>query len=262
MLAQTAGEALAVLRPPPGDRHGPLTPALLMLTLVTGVVDAVSYLALGHVFVANMTGNLVFLGFALAGASGLSSVTSAVAIGAFLLGAFAGGWLAASGEHRGRLLRTATLTQALLLALALGLSIALAHPLGTPGRYALLIPLAVAMGIQNNAAQRLNVPDMTTTVLTKTLTGLAGEARVTGGGGSRPGRRLIAVAAMLLGAAAGAQLTLEVHVAAALGIAFAVVGVVAVWMHVISSRPGSPWAGEDAGRARAALEGPGQVAQG
>ena len=45
-------------------RHGPLPLLLMLLTTVTGLVDAVSYLALNHVFVANMTGNVVFLGFA------------------------------------------------------------------------------------------------------------------------------------------------------------------------------------------------------
>ena len=51
----------------------PLLPALLLaLTAATGLIDAVSYLALGHVFTANMTGNVVFLGFAAAGAPGLS----------------------------------------------------------------------------------------------------------------------------------------------------------------------------------------------
>ncbi|HEY8808806.1 MAG TPA: DUF1275 family protein, partial [Solirubrobacterales bacterium] len=64
---------------------------LILLTMVTGVVDAVSYVALGHVFVANMTGNVVFLGFALAGAPGLSAPASIAALGAFLLGAIAGG---------------------------------------------------------------------------------------------------------------------------------------------------------------------------
>jgi hypothetical protein len=56
-------------------REGPdglLPPLLLLLTVVTGLVDAASYLKLGHVFVANMTGNVVFLGFAIAGAGGLS----------------------------------------------------------------------------------------------------------------------------------------------------------------------------------------------
>jgi hypothetical protein len=45
-------------------RHGPLPLLLIVLTVVTGVVDAVSYFKLGHVFVANMTGNVLFLGFA------------------------------------------------------------------------------------------------------------------------------------------------------------------------------------------------------
>jgi Protein of unknown function (DUF1275) len=84
-------DAARMLRPPRGDRHGPLAPLLLVLTAVTGVVDAVSYLKLGHVFVANMTGNVVFVGFALAGAHGLSTSASLFALGAFLLGALAGG---------------------------------------------------------------------------------------------------------------------------------------------------------------------------
>lgn len=61
-------EAWATLVPDPAGRHGPLPPLLLVLTVVTGLVDAVSYLELGRVFVANMTGNVVFTGFALAGA--------------------------------------------------------------------------------------------------------------------------------------------------------------------------------------------------
>ena len=77
-------EAASTLRPPAGDRHGPLAPMLVGLTVVTGVVDAVSYLTLGHVFVANMTGNVVFIGFALAGASGLSAPASLAALAAFL----------------------------------------------------------------------------------------------------------------------------------------------------------------------------------
>src|SRR5204862_2147685 len=86
-----------------------LLPLLLGLTVVTGLVDAVSYLTLGHVFVANMTGNVVFLGFALAGASGFSIAASLVALAAFALGAMAGGHLNSRlGAHRGRLLAAAT----------------------------------------------------------------------------------------------------------------------------------------------------------
>src|ERR1700682_3997308 len=85
------------------ERHGPLPALLLVLTMVTGLVDAVSYLKLGHVFVANMTGNVVFLGFAVADAQDFSIPLSLAAIGAFLTGALAGGRLGSSGgHHRGR----------------------------------------------------------------------------------------------------------------------------------------------------------------
>ena len=119
-LSGVLGDVGRTLWPAPGDRHGPLTPMMVALTFVTGLVDAASYLKLGHVFVANMTGNVVFLGFALAGASGLSSTASLAALGAFLAGALAGGWLSAHNPaHRGHLLRAASSIQAPLIALAL-----------------------------------------------------------------------------------------------------------------------------------------------
>src|SRR5689334_13361826 len=97
----------------PYAEHGPLPVLLLGATFLTGVVDAVSYIALGHVFVANMTGNVVLLGFALAGAPGLSLGASLVALGAFLAGAAGGGVLGRRvGRHRGVLLRAAAVTEA------------------------------------------------------------------------------------------------------------------------------------------------------
>ena len=76
------------------------------LTVVTGLVDAFSYLVLGHVFVANMTGNVVFLGFALVGAPGFSIAASVVALVSFWLGALAGGEVGVRlGQHRGRAAR-------------------------------------------------------------------------------------------------------------------------------------------------------------
>src|SRR5215210_6908099 len=59
--SQFVDEVREVVVPRRGGRHGPLPPLLLGLTLVTGLVDAFSYLLLGHVFVANMAGNVVFL---------------------------------------------------------------------------------------------------------------------------------------------------------------------------------------------------------
>jgi uncharacterized membrane protein YoaK (UPF0700 family) len=229
------------LRPPPGDRHGPLVPMLIALTLLTGVVDAVSYLKLGHVFVANMTGNVVFLGFALAGAGGLSILASLLALGSFLLGAFAGGWLGfRNSVHRGRMLRAATVTQASLIALAVLLALIAEEPLQQSSRYPLIVLLALAMGVQNAAAQRLSVPELTTTVLTRTLTGIASEGRAFGGGGSHLGRRGVAVVAMLTGAVAGGLLVLHVSIAAPLALALAFAVAVALVAHALS-RSSAAW---------------------
>jgi uncharacterized membrane protein YoaK (UPF0700 family) len=221
----TAGvlrDVALTLRPSSDERHGPLVPMMVALTVLTGVVDAVSYLELGHVFVANMTGNVVFLGFALVGARGLSVAASLLAVGSFLLGALAGGWLSVrNSAHRGRLLRAATVAQAALILLALAICLAAHEPLRHAVRYELIAALALAMGVQNAAALRLSVPELTTTVLTRTLTGIASQARLVGGEGSQLGRRGLSVAAMLLGALAGALLVLRVSVAAAIALAFA-----------------------------------------
>jgi uncharacterized membrane protein YoaK (UPF0700 family) len=218
---------------------------LLALTVVTGVVDAVSYLELGHVFVANMTGNVVFLGFALAGAGGISAARSLVALASFLAGAYFGGLLGArQAAHRARLLRATSALQVALLAGALLLSLLSSEPLEGGARYALLVALALAMGLQNAGAQRLAVPDLTTTVLTRTLTGLA--SAVGGAGAGEDDslgllvRRLLAVTAMLAGALAGGLLALHRSVAAALILATALVLAVALVAHALA--PSSqPW---------------------
>jgi hypothetical protein len=69
---------------------------LYLFTFVTGLVDAVSFIGLGHVFTANMTGNVVFLGFAAAGTRGLSVWRSLAALATFLIGASIGGCVSAS----------------------------------------------------------------------------------------------------------------------------------------------------------------------
>jgi len=46
-------------------KDGPFPVVLLALTGVTGLVDAISFLGLGSIFTANMTGNVVLLGFAI-----------------------------------------------------------------------------------------------------------------------------------------------------------------------------------------------------
>ena len=84
------------------DRDGPLPAMLLALTLLAGVVDATSILALDHVFVAAMTGNIVFIGLGLAGAGGFSVASPGVALVSFVVGVLAGARICRrSGGHRG-----------------------------------------------------------------------------------------------------------------------------------------------------------------
>jgi uncharacterized membrane protein YoaK (UPF0700 family) len=200
-----------------------LVPSLLAMTVVTGVVDAVSILRLGHVFVANMTGNVVFFGFALAGASGFSVLASLAAMGAFLLGAAVGARFVA-GTQRQMLGRIATVEGALCSAAA----VVAAVSSGTAARYAMTVLLALAMGGQNATARKLAVPDMTTTVLTLTLTGLVADPPDVGHPGSHTRRRVGAVVAMLSGAISGALLVLNTSPGWALGAAIAILAVVAV----------------------------------
>ncbi|MFD5708794.1 YoaK family protein [Streptomyces pharetrae] len=212
-------DAARTLLPPAGDPHGPLPPLMLTLTVVTGLVDAVSYLALGHVFVANMTGNVVFLGFALAGAEGLSALASVAAMAAFLGGALAGGRFGTRfAAHRARLSARACAVQLVLVAVAVAAA-AVAHgEVTTAVRYVLIVALGLAMGLQNAVARRLGVPDLTTTVLTLTLTGLAADSGPAGGAAPRPGRRILSVLAMFLGALGGAVLLRYTDVTLVLGV--------------------------------------------
>src|SRR6185503_4804415 len=227
--APGAGAARWSGRVAPYADHGPLPLVLLALTAVTGVGDAVSYIALGHVFVANMTGNVVLLGFALAGAPGLSVSASLTAMGAFLAGAAIGGALGRRiAHHRGALARTGIAAEVVLLATAFVAALGAGEPIAGFQRYAVIVLLAVALGGQNAVARRIAVPDLTTTVLTLTLTALAADAHFAGGPGSASLRRIAAVAAMFAGALAGGLLTLHASPAAALALATATAGAIAL----------------------------------
>ncbi|MBV8401543.1 MAG: DUF1275 domain-containing protein [Acetobacteraceae bacterium] len=229
-------DAARTIIPSSGDPHGPLPPMLLVLTAVTGVVDAISYLKLGHVFVANMTGNIVFLGFAFAGASDLSATASILALAAFLLGALAGGHLGTQlGQNRGRLLAAATAIKTILVTAALILAVLAGESLSEAANYGLIALLALAMGLQNATARKLAVPDLTTTVLTLTLTGLAADSRWAGGNAPRPGRRLVSVVSMLIGAVLGGLLVLRVSVAAALGLAIGLLLLTGLAVHRLAN---------------------------
>jgi len=183
--------------------------ALTVLTMVSGLVDAVCYLGLGRVFTANMTGNIVVLGFAAAGAPGFSVSGSLTSLAVFLAGAAFAGQLSLRVTSRSRLLLTAMLTEATLVCAAAVVAI-LASTVATGwGRYTAIGILAFAMGVRNAVIRHLAIRDMTTTVLTQTLTGLAADSSLAGGSNPRAGRRSAAVVAMLAGAVIGAALYLH-----------------------------------------------------
>lgn len=216
-------------------RHGPLPGLLVLLTVATGLVDAVSILALGRVFVANMTGNVVFIGFALGGAPGFSLTSSLVALVAFLAGAGLGGVVVRRGRgHRGRLLRDTSAPVLVLLLVAVVLLAVAPRPYGGAVPALVVALSALALGLQNATVRALAVPDLTTTVLTMTLTGVAADVR--GGDYRTAGRRVLAVVAMLLGAVAGTLLVRGPGAAVALGVAVALVAVVLVAVATASRR--------------------------
>jgi uncharacterized membrane protein YoaK (UPF0700 family) len=224
-------------RPDAPRRVQPLLLALSLLTLVTGLVDAACYLGLGRVFTANMTGNVVLLAFGATGAQGLPVLAPSVSLVVFLVGATAGGRLASSlvgpagaevpAPVRRRWVMLTLLGELGLVAVA-GV-VALGLPVGGGGarRYVVIALLAAALGLQNATVRRLAVPDVTTTVLTLTLTGLAADSWLAGGRSPRAGRRLAAVGLMAAGALVGALL-LRVDVAVPVLAAALVIALAAV----------------------------------
>jgi uncharacterized membrane protein YoaK (UPF0700 family) len=200
----------------------PLTALLLALTFGTGLIDAVSFLGLDRVFVANMTGNVVLLGFALAGADDLQVLGPVLALAGFLGGALAGGWLAERLITRPRRwLLVALGAQTSLIAVAV--AIAAADPAATRpvSQQTLIGLLAVGMGMQAATARAIAVPDLSTTVVTTTLAGLAADWNR---GDAKPQlvRRVLVVAALILGALVGAMVILNVSLVAALLLAVVV----------------------------------------
>jgi uncharacterized membrane protein YoaK (UPF0700 family) len=183
--------------------------ALLLLTFATGLVDSVSVLVLGHVFVANMTGNVIFLGFWLVPHSGIDLVAAVVAFASFVAGAVLGGRLARHLDDNVRR----------WLAVALGAEIVVLVTLSIlagagvlqykgGGRLILIAGLAVVFGSQNATARQFGVQELSTTVLTQTIVGLGFESRLAGGTGQREKLRFGVVLTMCGGAVVGATMTL------------------------------------------------------
>jgi uncharacterized membrane protein YoaK (UPF0700 family) len=205
--------ALEQEKPAPGSTARQtklLLVALMVLTFNTGLIDAVSYIGLGRVFVANMTGNVVLLAFAAAGVSGLSVTRALSSLGGFLIGATIGGKLGtslAAGSRR-RLMLSAGILEALLIFAAAVSAMGFEMRSSSPAHqlYTMIVLTALSMGLRNATVRQLGVADVTTTVLTLTLTGLAADSPVAGGSNPRPVRRIFSIIALFVGALSGAYL--------------------------------------------------------
>ena len=214
---------------------------MLVLTFSTGIVDAVGYLGLDRVFTANMTGNVVILGMALTGAEDLPIVGPIVALLGFLVGATVvgrvlrkapAGWTTASSVVFG-LVGVGLAVLAVVVTGLQGVPVE-AGTTAPPAALAVTGVLGVVMGGQGAAARRLAVKDVTTVVVTSTLTGLAADSRLAGGTGEGWRRRIGAVVLILAGAAVGAAL-LRWHIGAGLALA-AVIALLAALLGHLKAR--------------------------
>jgi uncharacterized membrane protein YoaK (UPF0700 family) len=185
---------------------------LLLLTASTGVIDADSYLALDRVFTGNMTGNVLFIGFALAGVAGIPFVNNLLALLGFVVGSIVSGRIVGTGHPVG-LPRVSAwlLLGGGVLAIAIATTWTLLGHLAQPILLILTFLLATVMGSQVSAVRPIGNSDVTTIVVTNTLANLARESRLAGGSHENWAPRLLAVLAMGVGAGIGA---LIIHLSA------------------------------------------------
>jgi uncharacterized membrane protein YoaK (UPF0700 family) len=183
-----------------------LIPILLLVTLATGVVEAVSYFHLGHIFVAYVTGTIILFGAHLVGVGVESPAASAVAIASFLIGGVLGGRLVRRSRPATRILAD-ILALDIVLLLAAVLVAGFGHIDASFLSQAVTIALlGLAMGSQMSATRHVNVLDLVIPAATSIVHGLAHDSWLAGGQFLRGYRRAGVVLALLTGAAAGAGL--------------------------------------------------------
>ena len=252
----------------PARVRGVATAALLLLTAATGAIDAVSYLSLDRVFTGNMTGNLLFLGFALTGVEGIPVLNNSVALLGFVLGAVVGGRVVPRGTAS-VLPRASiwTLVSGTAVGSALCVIWAVTTELDLVGMLVVTGLLAAMMGAQVAAVKPIGNADITTVVVTSTLANLARDSRLAGaprGANARWVDRLLAVVAMGAGAAAGAAVIRWLGGAAALGLGLGLVALAVVALAVLrrtqrrvaeaaDAAEGSPVRGEERGPGRSGV---------
>ncbi|WP_461144759.1 YoaK family protein [Salinifilum aidingensis] len=223
-----------------------LPPALMGLTVISGIIDAVSYLGLGRLFLGKMTGNVVVLGLSTAQVPGFSLCFGALALTGFLLGAAGGGRLhTALGHERFRWVSTALVVEAAALtgAAAVAAVSSASSPHLSPSTAAGLVALlALAMGFRNATVRKLGVADMTTTLITLTLADLAADSFLAGKRNPRLGRRVGVVLSIFGGAALGGALVFHHGLVLPLVISASLAGgLAAAYPVVVTCRARNRW---------------------
>ncbi|WP_318241802.1 YoaK family protein [Arthrobacter pullicola] len=180
---------------------------MLASTFSTGVIDALGYLGLDQVFTGNMTGNVLLLGMAFAGGADLPTLRPALALVCFMLGAALAGRVLRRGSDGWSRQVSAALTVvagwiALLAVFTAVIDVQAEEILGSVTTSS----MAAAMGIQAATARHLKVAEISTVVVTSTITGLASDSRLAGGDSHFWARRVLAISLILMGAVAGAGL--------------------------------------------------------
>ena len=185
--------------------------ALLLFTVATGIGDGVSYLGLDRVFTGNMTGNVLFIGFALAGDATIPLLNNVLALAGFVVGATLASLIVRGKSHPSRLSNHAIgiLTVGALVALGLGTTWALLQTLHPVMMLVVTAGLAAVMGAQAAAVKATGIVDVSTIVVTNTLANLAMDSPLAGGVGSKSGRRIGAIVCMAAGGFIGAMFVLH-----------------------------------------------------
>ncbi|WP_082953018.1 YoaK family protein [Mycobacterium sp. 852002-10029_SCH5224772] len=182
--------------------------ALLLLTFATGLADSISILVLGHVFVANMTGNVIFLGFWLAPRTSIDLTAVAVALPTFVCATVLSGRLLRHFGERTRTWITTVLATEIVLLVALSiLAGAGVLPYQRNSTLIMIGILAVTFGLQHSSARQFGIQELSTTVLTSTIVSLGVDSRLAGGTGERQRLRIGVVVTMCAGALFGATMS-------------------------------------------------------
>ena len=195
-------------------RHSRLSFWLMIaLSFGTGALDAATYLGMDRVFGANMTGNVILVGLSVAGSEHVTLLGPLAALGGFIAGSWILGLILrrfpATDGRDPALVPVFWISGAGMLAITAALFLT---PMSELFMHSVTLGIGILMGFQALAARRVGIPDVSTVVITSTLSLLFSEAGRFWGGASTAAtvRRFAAVASMFLGAVAGALL---LHVA-------------------------------------------------